>query len=88
MAPSEVWHDLLEALLDVSESQFAFLGEVLHDAEGSPYLKIQALTNIAWNPETRRLYEEQGRTGLEFRNLRTLFGACLTTKSVVIANDP
>lgn len=88
IAPHEVWHDLLQAILAASESQFGFLGEVLNDEEGAPYLKIHALTNTAWSPETRRLYDEQGRTGLEFRNLRNLFCACLTTESVVVANDP
>ena len=79
---------LLENLLAVTESEYGFIGEVFFDPGGSPYLKARAITNIAWNDETRRVYEEHAPSGLEFRNLNTLFGAVLTTREPVIANHP
>ncbi len=79
---------LLENLLAITESEYGFIGEVFFDPEGSPYLKTHAITNIAWNDETRRFYEENAPSGLEFRNLDTLFGAVLTTHEPVIANHP
>ncbi|TFG59521.1 MAG: PAS domain S-box protein, partial [Deltaproteobacteria bacterium] len=86
--PAGIFVGLLQALLSVAESEFGFIGEVLRDPEGNPYLKIHAITNIAWNEETRRFYEENAPRGLEFRNLKTLFGAVMVTGETVISNDP
>ncbi|MCS6897939.1 MAG: PAS domain-containing protein, partial [Nitrospira sp.] len=83
-----VFDQMLTALIDLTESQFGFIAEILYEADGQPYLKSRAIANITWNEETRALYEEHAVTGLEFRNLRTLFGAVITTGAPVIANDP
>lgn len=87
--PAAILFDrLLSAVLDFTGSEYGFIGEVLRDSTGAPYLKTHALTNIAWNDETRALYEANKASGLEFRNLRTLFGAALTTGRPIIANEP
>jgi PAS domain S-box-containing protein len=78
----------LRGLLQITESEYGFIGEVLTDEAGAPYLKTHALTNIAWNEETRRFYDQHAPTGLEFRNLKTLFGHVMTTREPVIANNP
>jgi len=85
---SETFIELLKILLDYSGSEYGFIAEVLHDADGQPFLKSLAVTNIAWNEETRALYEKHKERGLEFRNLNSLFGAVLTTGQAVISNDP
>lgn len=77
---------LLERLLLVTNSEYGFLGEVLNDKDGQPYLKTYALTNLGWNEATLTLFAEQAALGLEFRNLKTLFGRCLETAEIVIAN--
>jgi PAS domain S-box-containing protein len=82
------FESLLLDLLDLTGCEYGFIGEVLHDADGLPYLKTRALTNIAWNEATHRLYEENVEAGLEFRNLNTLFGVTLRTGKHVLANDP
>ena len=83
-----VFDGLLEALLSLTTSEYGFIGEVLHDADGSPFLKTHAITNIAWNDETQRFYEENAPQGLEFRNMNTLFGNVMVTGKPVIANEP
>ena len=60
--------------------EYGFVGEVLHRPNGAPYLKTHAVTNIAWNDETRALYEKHKDEGLEFDNPNTLFGRTLTTR--------
>jgi PAS domain S-box-containing protein len=80
--------ELLEDVLKLTGCEYGFIGEVLHDDDGAPYLKTRALTNIAWNEATARLYREQNEAGLEFRNLDTLFGRTLSTGEPVIANNP
>lgn len=83
----EFFERLLDRLLLITNSEYGFLGEVLHDESGAPYLKTYALTNLAWDEATLTLFREQAALGLEFHNLETLFGRCLVTAAPVIAND-
>ncbi|SFR52535.1 PAS domain-containing protein [Thiomicrospira sp. ALE5] len=79
---------LLEEILSFTQSEYGFIGEVLHDEQGAPYLKSFALTNIAWDDATRALYDEVAGRGMEFRNLNNLFGYALLNKTTVVSNDP
>ncbi len=81
------FESLLDRILVITNSEYGFLGEVLHDETGAPYLKTYALTNLAWDDATLALFREQAALGLEFHNLDTLFGRCLATAEPVIAND-
>ena len=86
-SPTALFDDILVDLLTLTDSGYGFVGEVLHTSEGQPYLRTHAITDIAWNEETRKLYEDFA-PNMEFFNLKTLFGAAMTTKQPVIANDP
>lgn len=79
---------MLESLLHLTDSEYGFLGEVLHTKEGFPYLVTHALTDISWDEETRQLYSANMAKGFEFHNLNTLFGTTLATAETVISNDP
>jgi PAS domain S-box-containing protein len=83
-----VFDHLLTTLLDVTESEYGFIAELLTRADGEPYLKSRAITNIAWDETTRRFFDENAAAGLEFYNPRSLFGAVITTGKAVIANSP
>ncbi len=78
----------LQDFLALTDSEYGFIGEVLHTPQGAPYLKTYAITNIAWNEATRSFYEANAPQGMEFGNLNTLFGAVMTSGKPVIANDP
>ncbi|WNZ43339.1 response regulator [Leptolyngbya boryana CZ1] len=99
--PHILFDALLASLLDLGDSEYGFIGEILFNdsdepyiedaymkVRGRPYVKAHAMTNIAWDEETRRLYEENAKTGMEFHNLQTLFGAVLVTGKPVISNQP
>jgi PAS domain S-box-containing protein len=60
---------------------------VLYDEKGQAYLKTHTLSNIAWSEETENFYNQNYRTGIEFRNQDTLFGESLRTGQVLIANQ-
>jgi PAS domain S-box-containing protein len=88
--PSEIFGGLLGELIALTNSDYAYIGEVLHDERGDPYLLTWAISNIAWNETTRAMYEEQAMygNGLAFRNLDTLFGWGLSEGGrLVISND-
>jgi PAS domain S-box-containing protein len=78
---------LLDGLLKLTNSVCGFLGEVLHDPNGLPYLKTHALNNVVWNGAARSLYAEKNATGMVSRNLDGLVDAVLHTGKVAAAND-
>ncbi|HAZ46035.1 MAG TPA: histidine kinase, partial [Cyanobacteria bacterium UBA11369] len=98
--PRTLFDGLLETLLELTQSEYGFIGEIHYTdksepqieahmkVRGKPYLKTHAITNIAWNESTRNLYEENAPKGMEFYNLKTLFGAVIVTGETVIANNP
>jgi PAS domain S-box-containing protein len=86
--PDRLFDHVLTIMLDLTQSEYGFIGEVIHDPDGTPYLRTHAITNIAWSAETRAFYDKHAPNGLEFRNLETLFGHVITTERPVISNDP
>lgn len=85
--PSEIFNDLLDTLLQLTESEYGFIGEVLHQQNGTPYIKAHGISNIAWNDETRRFFEDSAPQGLNFYSLDNLFGKVVTGREMLIAND-
>lgn len=86
--PVSVFERFLEEFLSLTNSEYGFIGEILHDDDDAPYLKTYAITNIAWDEASRKFYDEHIADGLEFRNLTTLFGHVMVTEEPVISNDP
>lgn len=82
------FEELLKLALDLTGSEYGFIGEVLRDGKGQPYLKTFAVTNISWDQSTRELYATHALKGLEFRNVDTLFGRVMTTEKAVVSNCP
>ena len=79
---------MLDTLLRLTGSDYGFIGEVLYDKNQQPYIRTHAITNIAWDDQSQKLYDSLEESGFEFRNLDTLFGQVVTSKSVVISNSP
>ncbi len=85
---NKAFDKLLQTFLESTESEYGFIGEILHTQEDQPYLKTHAITNIAWNEETQLLYDQNFELGLEFYNLETLFGQVISTGERVLTNNP
>lgn len=86
--PHPTFNRLLTHLLDITDSQYGFIGEVLRDGQGAPYVRIYAITDMSWDDASRTLYQSVVSGGFEFRNPNTLFGHVLTTCRPVLTNDP
>ncbi|SED12059.1 PAS domain S-box protein [Pseudomonas anguilliseptica] len=84
----EAFDTLLGRILEVSASQFGFVGEIRHDEAGTPFLRTFAISNIAWDAQSRAFYAAHAPQGLEFRNLDTLFGQVIRSGQMLISNDP
>lgn len=86
--PSEIFDETLSTILRLTDSEYGFIGEVLTDEDGAGYLKTFAATDISWDEETSKFYQDNAPTGLEFRNHKSLFGEVLRTGEPIISNDP
>jgi PAS domain S-box-containing protein len=84
----QAFEGLLDTFLQVTHSEYGFIGEVLYDGPGQPYLKTQAISNIAWDDMSKAMFAQHQVDGMEFRNPKTLLGRGLITAAPVIANDP
>lgn len=78
----------LQIFLDVSDSEYGFIGTVHEDDDGKSWLQSQAVSNITWDQSSRELYESSLSDGLQFRNLQTLSGETLRTGEILISNSP
>ena len=81
------FQQMLNDLLALTGSQFGFIGEVLHQSNGTPYLKVGAITNIAWSPETQALYQDVERRGMIFDRLDNILGLPMVTGETIISNN-
>lgn len=85
---SDSFDQLLSQILELTGSRFGFVGQVLCDDDGQPYLQTYAISDIAWDEQSRAFYQERKATGLRFTRLDTLFGQVLQTGTAYISNDP
>ncbi len=85
--PRRAFERILSQVLTLTKSEYGFIGEVLGTPE-QPYLRTNSATNIAWNEATAALYADGHGEGMEFHNMRTLFGAVVKSARPVIANEP
>jgi PAS domain S-box-containing protein len=85
LAATSAW--LLDGLLILTGSAHGFILERCEEADGTPFLKPQAISGLAWDEQTRHLLKAAQAEGMEFRNLQNRFGAILRTGEAVILND-
>ena len=80
---------LLHILLEITESEYGFVGEVVGQGDGvNPWLRSWAMTDISWDEESRALYQLSGQEGvMEFVNPDLLFARVLHDQKPVIANS-
>lgn len=86
--PFILFNGLLDKLLELTKSEYGFIGEVFYSNNGQPYIQSYATTNIAWSDETRKLHQETADKGLAFTKLNSLYGEILKTGKYVLSNDP
>ena len=88
--PKAVFEGLLADLLQLTNNAFGYIGELLFDDNGDPYLYSWAHTDLSWNEETRAVFSQsfERQVGLEFRNLDSLFGWSMRHQAILLTNDP
>jgi PAS domain S-box-containing protein len=85
--PSEVFNEILDILVEFTQSEFGYVAEYFTENDGAPYLKSIAISAMTWTGEMKKLYEESRVTGLRFDNLDRIYGQSATTGEPYISND-
>ncbi len=78
---------LIGDLLMLTGSLFGFVAEVVFGDKGQPTLKVGAISNLAWNPETQKLYQEVEDRGLIFTRLDSLLFRPVLDGKVLVSDD-
>lgn len=89
-ARRQAFDSLLQGLLQLTESEYGFIGEVLYQADGAPYLKTYAATDSSQSQERCNIDEGRTSESIEFAHLQSLFSTALLQQEPVIVNhaDP
>lgn len=85
--PDTVFGAALTDILRLSGSQYGYIMELKHAADGAPYQKVLAISNFAWDEATPRVNDEYAPSSFRFSNMDTLVAATVSG-APVIANDP
>lgn len=81
-----VFGKLLTVILEITESEYGFVHSMEHGANKRKYLKALAISDIAWDKESQKLYNKMKLGGLRFYDFDLLFGDAATGGKVVISN--
>ncbi|BBP45464.1 hypothetical protein THMIRHAS_08370 [Thiosulfatimonas sediminis] len=85
---NQSWDKLLKVILDITGSEFGFLGEVIYKPDSNKRcLRLHALSNISWDRDSQKLYESIRGSKDAFCSPDTLIGEVLYKEKTVISND-
>ena len=76
---------VLPELIDISDSQFAFIGQ-MKGKEASAKLFIHAISEVVWDSSSFSQYTEYKKRNLYFDNFDNLFGTTILTGKITISN--
>ncbi|EPR43364.1 signal transduction histidine kinase with CheB and CheR activity [Desulfovibrio sp. X2] len=84
----EIFGTALEEILRLSGSAFGYIAKLRTDGKGRQYQQCLAVSDISWNEETRRFYEQQAPAGMKFYAMDGLNAAAVVSRAPVICDDP
>ena len=76
---------VLPELIDISDSQFAFVGQMKNEGDASR-LFIHAISEIVWDTSSFTQYNEYKKRNLYFSSFDNLFGTTIVTGEITISN--
>ncbi|WP_447553789.1 GAF domain-containing protein [Vreelandella sp. EE22] len=86
MSGEKLWTFLLEALRELTDSDYALIGEVL-PTDTTNALKIHAITDLSWSDSSRKLMERLRSGDMILTNPNSLLGRVFASGEVVTTND-
>ncbi|RUR33747.1 GAF domain-containing protein [Vreelandella nanhaiensis] len=86
MSGERLWTFLMEALRELTDSDYALIGEVLPSTTTNT-LKVHAITDLSWNDESRYLMERLRSGDMKLTNPNSLLGRVFAFGEVVMTGD-
>lgn len=86
LSQDKLWAFLMEALRELTDSDYAFIGEVL-TIKGQKALKLHAITDLSWSEESKQLMERLVAGDMLLTNPETLIGKVFADEQLVIDNN-
>lgn len=86
MSENRLWAFLREALRTLTDSDYALIGEVV-ELRGRPVLKVHAITDLSWSPESRSLMHKLEAGDMMLESPTTMLGRVFAGGETVISPD-
>lgn len=86
LSGNTLWQFLKEALKELTQSEYALIGEVIC-REGSPALKIHAISDLSWNEPTRQLMQKLRDGEMFLSNPDSMLGQVFAGGQTVLSNN-
>lgn len=83
----ETFDRMLQGLLALTGSAYGSIDELLHDADGTPFLSSRAVTELTSSEQSAQITPTFNTGEPRSTELASLFRAVMTTRAPVIAND-
>lgn len=86
MSGKQLWVFLMEALRELTDSDYALIGEVL-PTNTTNALKIHAITDLSWSEASRHLMEQMRSGDMTITNPHSLIGRVFAFGEVIMTDD-
>lgn len=85
LSQDKLWAFLMEALRELTASDYAFIGEVL-TVKDKKALKLHAITDLSWSEESKQLMKQLVAGDMLLTNPKTLIGQVFADEKLIINN--
>lgn len=86
VSSNTMWRFLKEALKDLTNSEYALIGEVITE-KNMPVLKVQAISDLSWDAASRKLMAKLRDGKMRLKNQNSMLGQVFSKGKVIISND-
>lgn len=83
IAGDSLWEFLEKALLELTDSEYALIGEVQQMDADTPCLKILSITDLSWDDASRQLMERLRSGDMRLSNPNSLLGKTFAAGEIV-----
>ncbi len=87
IAGDTIWQFLQQSLREITESEYALIGEVVTGETGDE-LKVHALTDLSWDEDSRKLMNELVLGDGKISNQKSLLGRVFAKGEIVKTQSP
>ena len=83
---SKLFNDILSGVLNITESEYGFIAEIVYDYKGTEHLKMRAINDVNWNTQDNKLIQEQIKENAPYNKADKLYKHILKNNKAVISN--